>query len=103
MMRFALTAVATLTAAIPAVAQGSRSGDVPPSPDYGTYNVYRSFDGTLLELDGEEGYAVFENEETGDSVRLPLVEKVKLKADKGSRLHGIKNLRLDDFQEELRL
>jgi hypothetical protein len=60
-------------------------------------NFYYSASGTLLEADGEEGFLILDLGSQGD-VRFPLDGGFKLSADKRTRLHGVKGLRLADFQ-----
>jgi hypothetical protein len=62
-----------------------------------TANFYYSVTGTLLEADGKEGFLVLDLGSPG-AVRFPLDAGFKMSADKRTRLHGIKELSLTDFQ-----
>jgi hypothetical protein len=62
-----------------------------------TSDFYYSAAGTLLEADGQEGVLVLDLESHG-AVRFPLDGEFKMSADKRTRLHGVKDISLDDFQ-----
>ena len=62
-----------------------------------TVDFYYSAQGTFMEADGLEGFLVLDLGSEGP-VRFPLDGGFKMSADKRTRLHGIKDLNLTDFQ-----
>ena len=55
--------------------------------------------GVLLESDAAEGYFVVEPERVNSrNYRFRFTEDVKLQADRRTRLHGLKELSLGDYQ-----
>ena len=60
-------------------------------------SFYYQASGTLLQADGMEGFVILDLGSEGP-VRFPLDAGFRLSADKRTRLHGIKDLELADFQ-----
>lgn len=63
----------------------------------GVGSFYYQAEGALLSSDGAEGFLVLDLESHG-AVRFPLDGGFKMSADKRTRLHGIKDINLTDFQ-----
>lgn len=61
-------------------------------------SFYYNAAGTLLESHDAEGYLVLDLGSHGP-VRFPLDAEFKMSADKRTRLHGVKDLVLQDFQK----
>ena len=81
--------------------QGCQGGGNRPVNRIGTGSAWTNFyyqaSGTLLQADGMEGFVVLDLGSEGP-VRFPLEAGFRLSADKRTRLHGIKDLELADFQ-----
>lgn len=60
-------------------------------------DFYYSLGGTLLKADRREGFLILDLG-TEKPVQFPLDARFKVSADKRTRLHGIKDVSLDDFQ-----
>jgi len=60
-------------------------------------SFYYNASGTFLQADGLEGFVVLDLGSEGP-VRFPLDAGFRMSADKRTRLHGIKDLELADFQ-----